>query len=268
MKRKLEVDNQEIIKLYNEGKSTFDIEKLFKISRGAIKYRLNCNGVICRPRAKIEFNDIKSKEGTPEFDYFLGILATDGYIYKGVVTLEFAENNKDILTYWNEFLGNKCNINKHIDKQDNKTYYKISFMNRTICDYLFTFGITERKSLTLEMKYINWNVLLGIFDGDGSLTLDKRRGLSQRFSIASGSRKFLEQIKEFLSNNNIKSSIYVNKGWYSLSISNFRSVHIIYNNIYKDSSYFLKRKYDKFCPLIEKFIRKHSVNSVKERENY
>lgn len=33
-------------------------------------------------RAKVELNDIKSKEGTPEFDYFLGILATDGYIYK------------------------------------------------------------------------------------------------------------------------------------------------------------------------------------------
>lgn len=255
MRKRLEVNDQEIIRLYNEGKSTFDIEKLLGISRGAIRYRLKCNGIICRPRAKVELNDIKSKEGTPEFDYFLGILATDGYIYKGRVVLEFAENNKDILTYWNEFLGNKCNINSHIDKRDNKTYYKISFMNQEICDYLATFGITERKSLTLKLKYINWNVLLGIFDGDGSLVLDIRRGLSQWFKIASGSVEFLKQIKEFLFNNNIKSSIYSNNSCSTLSVSNFYGVYAIYSNIYKDSSYYLKRKYDKFCPLVEKFTR-------------
>lgn len=108
MRKRLEVNDQEIIRLYNEGKSTFDIEKLLGVSRGAIRYRLKCNGITCRPRAKVELNDIKSKEGTPEFDY------------------------------------------------------------------LATFGITERKSLTLKLKYINWNVLLGIFDGDGSLTKDAR----------------------------------------------------------------------------------------------
>ena len=38
--------------------------------------------------------------------------------------------------------------------------------------------------------------------------------------------------------------------------------------LYKDSSYFLKRKYEKFCPLVEKFTRQDSVNSVKGRENH
>lgn len=28
-----------------------------------------------------------------------------------------------------------------------------------------------------------------------------------------------------------------------------------YSNMYKDSSYYLERKYDKFCPLVEKFTR-------------
>ena len=31
---------------------------------------------------------------------------------------------------------------------------------------------------------------------------------------------------------------------------------------------FLKRKYDKFCPIVEKFTNSNSVNSVKEMENY
>lgn len=37
--------------------------------------------------------------------------------------------------------------------------------------------------------------------------------------------------------------------------------------MYKDSSYFLKRKYEKFGPLLEKFSKCNSVNSVNEREN-
>lgn len=255
MRKRLEVNDQEIVRLYNEGKSTFDIEKLLGISRGAIRYRLKCNNVVCRPRAKVELEDIKSKEGTPEFDYFLGILATDGYIYKGRVVLEFAENNKDILTYWNEFLGNKCNITNHVDKRDNKTYYKISFMNREICDYLATFGITERKSLTLKLKYINWNVLLGIFDGDGSIYKDARC-FNFRFKIASGSIDFSNQLISFLKANNLKAYLYkINESMYHIVVTNNADVYAIYNNMYKDSSCFLKRKHDKFCPLVEKFTR-------------
>lgn len=259
MRKRLEINDQELIKLYLDNKlSTCQIGKLLGIDRGVVRYRLKCNGISCRPRASVFLEDIKSKEGTPEFDYFLGILATDGYIYNGAVSLEFAENNKDILIYWNEFLGNKCNILSHFDKKDTKIYYKISFMNREICEYLSTFGITERKSLTLEMKYINWNVLLGIFDGDGSIVLDKRRGLSARLKIASGSKKFLEQINEFLASHDVKSSVYSEKTWYILSVSNLSGIGTIYNNMYKDSSYFLRRKYDKFCPLVEKFTRKVS----------
>ena len=34
--------------------------------------------------------------------------------------------------------------------------------------------------------------------------------------------------------------------------------------MYKNASYFLKRKYDKFGPLVEKFTRQNSVNSGNE----
>lgn len=53
----------------------------------------------------------------------------------------------------------------------------------------------------------------------------------------------------------------------SLTVGILQDIVSIYNNIYKDSSYFLKRKYDKFGPLLEKFNSSNSVNSVNEREN-
>ena len=56
------------------------------------------------------------------------------------------------------------------------------------------------------------------------------------------------------------------KNYYNIIIERLSELYYIYTNIYKDSSYFLRRKYEKFWPLIKKFISKHSVNSVKGRE--
>lgn len=45
-------------------------------------------------------------------------------------------------------------------------------------------------------------------------------------------------------------------------------IYKIYCNLYKESSFFLSRKKDKFCPLLKKFNKCNSVNSVKEMDNY
>lgn len=42
---------------------------------------------------------------------------------------------------------------------------------------------------------------------------------------------------------------------YHIMVTKNADVYTIYDKIYKDSSYYLKRKYDKFCPLVEKFTR-------------
>lgn len=128
-------------------------------------------------------------------------------------------------------------------------------MNQEICDYLSTFGITERKSLTLKLKYVNWNVLLGIFDGDGSLTKDAR-SFNFRFKIASGSLDFSNQLINFFKREGIKAYLYmIDTHMYNVMVTKNASVYTIYDKMYKDSSYFLLRKYDKFCPLVEKFTR-------------
>ena len=44
------------------------------------------------------------------------------------------------------------------------------FKNQDIVDYLKQFGIVPNKTFTLELPYINWNVLRGVFDGDGSIS--------------------------------------------------------------------------------------------------
>ena len=54
--------------------------------------KLNVN---IRPRGKkFNIDTVKDKLNTPEFEYFLGILATDGSICNSIIALEFSEENK------------------------------------------------------------------------------------------------------------------------------------------------------------------------------
>lgn len=260
---------QEIKKLYeNEQMSTTQISKIFGTSRSIIGYNLKKMNAKIRPRGKkFTIDSIKEKLNTPEFEYFIGILATDGSICNNIIALEFSEENKEILEHWNHFLGGSMNINIHTNSR-RIDYYKITFQDKEFSKLLEQYGITSRKSYTLELSYINWNILLGIFDGGGSLSIDTRHGISGKFRIASGSEKFLKQIQNYLLSYSIKSTIYKDSHskCMSLTVGMLEDIITIYNNIYKNSSYFLKRKYDKFGPLLEKFNSKHSVNSVNEME--
>lgn len=275
-KSKLEEKIPEIIELYNSGLSCSEIAKKFNCNRSTILYQLKNRGISLRPKKgikhcvnpkrNVQTEFFTDKEGTPEFDYILGILATDGNISNNAVRIEQADNNIEILENFKKFVNNKVEIKQSL--HHNQIYNIIQFKNQDLCDYLKTFGITSSKTFTLKLKYINWNIILGIFDGDGCLKYDKRKQGSWRFSITSGSIDFIEQLKDFFIKEKLSPLIYKENNYYTISIGKLSEIYYIYQHLYKDSSYFLKRKYDKFCPLVEKFTRENPVNSVKERENY
>ena len=85
-----------IVELYNEGYTTREVETALTLKRGSARYWLQKQGITLRPTKGLKFHVnktrvplevIQSKIGTPEFDYFLGILATDGNIYKSNIAL-------------------------------------------------------------------------------------------------------------------------------------------------------------------------------------
>lgn len=157
------------------------------------------------------------------------------------------------------FLGNTCSIKCSIHKKYQVPQYRIDFRNQEICDYLASFGITPRKSLTLKLKYINWDVLRGIIDGDGCVR-EQNHGRTVSIEITSGSKIFLEQIQQFLQDNNIKSylndrSTYSKKNNYVLSVYKSSNILKIYDCLYQNAHFYLKRKKLKFGSLLKKFNR-------------
>lgn len=267
-----EEKEQEIIRLYTEeGKNTNEIAKIYGTYNTSIRRVLERNNVEIRSygiaQRKIELSDIKSKEGTRDFDYFLGLLATDGCITDNRVVLDFSEENKELLDYWNEFLGNKCNIIVSIHKVFKVPQYRIAFRNQDVCDFLSTYGIVPNKTFDLTLKYINWDVLRGIIDGDGCIT-ESNHGSTIRVGITSGCKEFLQQIQKFYEENGIisylrESTRNINLT-YDLYVYNTNDVIKIYNNLYLNAHYFLKRKEMKFGPLLRKLNMESLVNSGKE----
>ena len=183
----------EIIRLYTEeNKNTNEIAKIFGTYNTTIRRILVRNNIDIRSygvaQRKVELEDIKNKENTRDFDYFLGLLATDGCVTGDRVVLDFSEENKELLNYWNEFLGNKCNIIISIHKVYKVPQYRIAFRNPDIVQYLSTFGIVPRKTFDLQLKYINWDVLRGIIDGDGCIA-NMNNHTTLRVLITSGCKK-------------------------------------------------------------------------------
>lgn len=266
---------KEMVRLYvDERKNTVEIANIFGTYNTSVRRVLLRNNVEIRSSKEAHKNvcleDIKDKEGTRDFDYFIGLLATDGCITGNRIVLDFSEENKELLDYWNEFLGNKCKINCSIHKVFKVPQYRIAFRNDEIKDYLATFGIIPRKTFNLHLKYINWDILRGIIDGDGCVS-STNSGKTIKIGITSAYRPFLVQIQNFLSEEGIESFIREsdrNKNpVYDLFIYRTSDLLVIYKNLYDNAHYFLKRKKEKFGPILEKSNINNFVNSVNEIEH-
>jgi len=136
---------------------------------------------------------------TKEKGYWLGVMYSDGSIYTNKdtkskkVALKVHIKDEILISRFIAFSG--ANNEK---KEYNNNYVGIRISNREMFEDLNSHGCIPRKSLKIEYpilsnREIELAFLLGYFDGDGT------KGTSR---ISTGSRKFLEQIKEKFSIDN------------------------------------------------------------------
>ena len=192
----------EMVRLYEEEKLSMQkIADKYDTYATSVRRILNRRSVKTRTLKEangiVHLEDIKSKEGSKDFNYFLGLLATDGCVTGDRVVLDFSESNKELLDYWNEFLGNKCNITKSIHKIYKVPQYRIAFRNKEICDYLGSFRIVPRKTFDLTLKYIDWDVLRGIIDGDGCV-LSRNKGNTISIELLQDVKNFWSKYLSFI----------------------------------------------------------------------
>lgn len=262
----------QILDLLNEGfKPKFISNKL------GINYS-TLFSFVKKERPDLKFNPVIKNENyfniidSHSKAYILGFICADGAIVESKtttsLTITVKYEDKPVLDFIKSELCSNHNLLEIIrpsgfDKNKNIHHIRLSFSNKNIINDLMKFGITTRKSLTMDNLIQNIpfeyrdSFIIGYFDGDGSaVTKDKLRqkpGTNKfypNYTIAiciRGTRNFLSGICEHL---NIKES-YI-KEYDSIPRLTFSSKKDVvrFFNCYKNLDFYYTRKYNKFLEKI------------------
>lgn len=140
----------------------------------------------------------------PEKAYFLGLLATDGCIKtvknRGPVecVLHLHEDDISVLQFFKNFANLPGSI-RPTHKRDSPNQMGISLVSRHLCESLVAWGITPKKSRTLEIlrpipHQFEADFIRGCWDGDGWV------GPSQ-YTLTSASINFIHQVQDIIHRN-------------------------------------------------------------------
>lgn len=198
----------------------------------------------------------KFLEHTPESDYWLGYIFADGHIGiyqrdRGVntYTVQLASEKEYVVNKFKEWYDNIPHIysSPYILKDGTvKTMYKAELNSKDIAFWFRDeLHIDNTKHHTLNPPIeINWDIIRGFFDGDGS-------SAKGQWQLKSCSKVWLERIKKFLSLHGIKSILkesYLD--CWGLFVYGKEDVMKLVPLMYEHKYYCHEYKYLNFEPLI------------------
>jgi len=204
-----EKDEKEICGLYEGGWSMTKIASRWGVHATTIGCVLKKSKIKMRKQTpKYTYNPHAFDELTPECEYWLGILMTDGCIYKEkksyCLQLKLSEIDKEHLEKFKTFLGSNHKL--HLDKArkncqgyTSKPLYAIHiYLQDHTLEKLSEYGIVPRKTLIANSPddlFESRDFLRGCIDGDGSLYIHSTQNMP-RIGFTSGSKRFIEKMNE------------------------------------------------------------------------
>jgi intein/homing endonuclease len=203
------------------------------------------------------FEDIDNEDKS----YFLGIIFADGYLNekRNYMSLSLQYNDIDIL----EKLKNSIDTDKPLQlierkEQNTKNQYRLLITRKKIVNDLKKLGVNQNKSLTANpsnLDKINHDLLRhflrGYYDGDGSITFYKTRNTFNSTINICCTIQFFNFFSDFIYNS-LKIKCLLSKrhkdekNMFDLRICGNRKVKKFLDFLYKDSSIYLKRKWEKY----------------------
>jgi hypothetical protein len=274
-----------VISLYNNGHSIGEICKLTEISNGSVYKILNNNKIPLNRKRRYSVNDnFFESIDSIEKAYTLGFIVADGHnnIAKNLLSIQLHPQDVDVLEKIIVSMGANNPI-KHYQYGDNKKVC-LSINSFKICEDLLKLGVTQNKTYNVYLPKISDNLMkyliLGIFDGDGSISIDKAR-YNKGILTITGTKEIIFSISDiFKKECNVNS--YINERHkerdnnnYTLSISGNIQIIRLLDWLYDGSTIFLDRKREKYLLLknivndrLTKIENRETqkINSIKEKE--
>jgi hypothetical protein len=253
MKLNEEVRN-EILSLYNDTNLKIsEISEVVGLSIGTL-YKAIGDQKNREYKRKYKLNEnYFDRIDTEDKAYFLGLLYADGCNNGGGFYITLQDRDIDILKSFKSHIGFGGDIKFIKNKKENqRNYYMLNISSKYISNKLTDIGCNKNKTINaifpnIPKKQMN-HFIRGVFDGDGSISIDKRNQLA--FSIV-GNTKIIESIGKILNSEcGININIRKPKRYKcDISIYSFggnKQAHRVKTYLYKNATIYLNRKYLKF----------------------
>lgn len=248
-------DSAHIIRLYSAGVSPEKMGAKLGHDPQAIRLLLKKMGRLrdTKPYQKLIDQHWLDEIDTEVKAYFLGLMASDGWLNKNTLFLGLKASDGHLLDAVRQRAFPFIPIREYPPKELNvESQQRISITCKRWADRLRSIGITEAKSLTLGdvtsqiPEPVRHHFARGYFDGDGSISHSKYRGKHTVLISIRGTRPFLTGL--WAATGIPVGGIYPKQGdgIKALSISGRRRMHELHDYLYRDATLFLERKREKF----------------------
>lgn len=250
-----QVIEHQIFERYNNGENSELIAKNLNINPSTVcRIIKRLGGNIRSPKEnKRKYNIIHNYFENIDCEYkayFLGFLMADGNVHckYNSAKLSVHEQDIDIL----EKLRSALFPNEKPKICSDRNIYKIlNITSSQIKNDLISYGCVPNKTFKLKLPSLGnlqRHFLRGFYDGDGCINISNNRVRS----ILTGYTGMLKEIQKFLHTLNIDSIISeVKPNVSSLVVSKNKDTYMMLNFLYKDSTIFLNRKYNKYKDCIQ-----------------
>ncbi len=258
--KKLSLPQNEIIKLYNSGIGCYGIAKKYNCSAPSINNLLKNSGVLTK-KTPNDYRKFKLNENYFETidnenkAYFLGLIYSDGCVYKTTLRISLQEDDEYVLYKFLEDIESECKLYEiKKRKKTHKNQKLMTVSNVKMIDDLKKLGVTTKKSLILKFptneqvpeKYLN-HFIRGVFDGDGSVynyerIINGNHYIENGISIIS-SNEFISELHNNIGFGHVYQTNYGKNSF--LSIKDRNELKLFINYLYRGATIFLKRKYEK-----------------------
>ena len=253
------IQKEKILELYDKGLNISQIAEETGCARANISCRLKRLGItIQRDYSKTRrsrTNRLKVDEDyfenidTEGKAYFLGIMYSDGSVSKNQFYLKMKD--EDVLQSFKLELKTEAPIRRIESYQD---AYILEVSCKKLCMHLNNHGCVPNKTRVIQVPKLREDLyrhfIRGFFDGDGCLQLNDKL-YHCRFDLVCAAKQFLEQLRPMITEH-AKTNGYLGKEknydiWH-LNYSGHQVVQIL-DWLYKDSHFYMKRKYNKYLLL-------------------
>lgn len=262
-------DKERIIELYQDGLTAKEILPMFigKVQTENTIMAIVKESGINRPRGTVSDadSDYFSIIDTEAKAYYLGLLLTDGNVHKAkrnteqyVIQIDLKADDKEIIEKFKKEIHSSNRI--RIYQTDKRNECLFGICSSKMAHDLMDKGVYPKKTFKAELNYnippeLFRHYIRGIFDGDGTVFVSKDK---LRFGFY-GTHKLVSQVQDWLNEQiNISHNKVFDKPTVSFVIYQKKDdVMNFYNLMYKDASFFLQRKKDKF----DSYFAEHYVNT-------